>query len=689
MRSVDLRVQGLDSQWKPIQANAVGIVPQSLQVVADEAGPASMTLGLARNPRIPYDDLTAFTPSELRINGLFVWSGRIHETPVRDGASERGFTVSGKGWQFHADDAAERRAYVLTDLGAWRDQRIFPSASLSTYAATGQVDSEGGAVVLRFPNAAILGANTKVGVTLDLGTDNLAKRVVMEWEHSNNAGGINWAVVSHPSENEASGVTGTSGSITGGATGTSAGTFSTAYRYVTLYLVWPSGSPVTLNVDVFFRAKSIKVFTDTAYESGNASILKADTVIKDVRDRALPLLSSSNQSITAGTFSIPELGAPLEYKTPREIMQQAAAFEDYQLAVDVRRNLVFKPRPTTPTIAVGSWSGCEFEDASANSGEDIYNRVVVEATGPDDASLSASRFAAQSTPRIGAATAVTISNPGFETGGAPPSGWTNTIGTLAQDATTAAAGSNSGKFTTDITTTVFAYITLSNLTLGRPIVCKFQARRLAGWSSGSFTVGAIRQIPSGGIPYDGYVLKVNTDFTVGTWTPVAFTFMPRATTLFLAITGIGPVSTAIFNLDAFEFYDGRTSLVDRRNFTRTLVLQSGLNLTETAADTLAGVLINEHVRAQLRGTITVRGSAAREYQTGRSIPAHELLLRPGENVLLSHLRDPDTGAMGRVARIRQVTYDYDSDSASIEVDNNRGAWDALLARLGAITGQVR
>ena len=65
------------------------------------------------------------------------------------------------------------------------------------------------------------------------------------------------------------------------------------------------------------------------------------------------------------------------------MIDAANAVQDFRVEIDANRRPVFEPKPSTPKIEIGAWPGSEFEDASANSGDEIYNRIIVEGTGPD------------------------------------------------------------------------------------------------------------------------------------------------------------------------------------------------------------------------------------------------------------------------------------------------------------------
>ena len=129
-----------------------------------------------------------------------------------------------------------------------------------------------------------------------------------------------------------------------------------------------------------------------------------------------------------------------------------------------------------------------------------------------------------------------------------------------------------------------------------------------------------------------------------------------------------------------------TTLAGRRGVTRALVLQPGSPMTQAGADRVGDIWLSEHARAAMRGTITIRPGDARTVIGGRPVSPSELLLRTGEQLRLARYRDPITGASHRDARIVNVDYDPQTDTARVALDATRGQFDALLARYAAVVG---
>lgn len=371
-----IRIQPLDGAWETLGVGRHGgITAEGIELTADEWGSLGANFTLAAQPGVQRPDLLPFTPIEFEDDGILCWSGFVSERP----SGEREHSVSCKGWQFHLDDDPFERVYVHTRVGDWRDHRTFPGADLTLMKESGSVTNDSGLIVFGWAQGAHVAADQQVGVTLDLGPDSTAKRVVVETQAINgNAFAtfrvrghdvIPWVAVEDP--------------ITVGFENLTddfrSGTFATARRYVTILMHRDDAGSGDAGADHLVRLKTIRIFRATAYESANASILKASDVIKDALPFA-PLLNQSTAGIGAGTFSIPE-HAPPGYISPRARMETVNAYENKQLKVDVEKRLIYRVKPTAPLFAVGADSGYAFAEEGI-SGEEIYNQVRVEGTSP-------------------------------------------------------------------------------------------------------------------------------------------------------------------------------------------------------------------------------------------------------------------------------------------------------------------
>lgn len=527
---VTVLLKAADGGWTSVGRDiARGIVPESVSVSANESGPDTCSFVLKRRASVPWPDLLAFNQAEIQVGGIPVWGGRVWEAPISD-AAEDSIAVSGRGWQYHLDDDMYRRFYVKSGLGEWRDHRTFATANLGFYNTVGEVVNDRGAITLIWKAGNTVLGFDRIGVTIDFGAaSNGAKRIVIEYETSANSAVNSLFARNHNLESEYDSGS-SSDAISGitlntlGASGTEEGTFTTRYRYCTLLMFRSDASSGTILADHWIRFKAIRVFAATAYESGGASVLNADTVIKDARDAAAPLLSTSNELIESASFDIPEL-SPDGYQTPRAVMAAANAYEGNLFGVDAQRKVFFRERATEPRIEIGEWSGADFQDATTGSAEGLYNRVIVQGTGPDGAQVE----------RIRTAT---------------------------------------------------------------------------------------------------------------------------------------------------------SSLLTRQGFTRSAVLQVASPVTTTAADQIGDLWLAEKATPPMKGTITVKGQGGCRLIGGGSIHPSELLLYVGERIRLTQLPDPESGAWGRDVTIKAASYSHDTETATVELDNERGNLSTLLARFQVTTSQV-
>lgn len=384
-----IRVRPPGDVWQTLPA-----IPETLQATSNEWGPDRCTFDIRRNPARGATFLAAWTPVDVAIGGVLCWSGRIKETPAR--SDDKTISIECEGWQYHLDEYAYRRVYVHDRIADWRDARSFLGQNLNPATngtlAAGQVQADG-VITLSFPNGTVLPAATcKTGVILDLGPGLAqAKRVIVTYDSSNNDTS-NLVLRAGDADNLGASVDANFVSATNnaGAAGTLAVTFNTARRYVQIWLENDNTSRTLAN-DVWFRIKTIKVFSATAYESGGASVLTADTIIKDALAQGTSQISTDTSGIDAHAFPIPYFAA-LDYVTAREQLQAANALCNNILKLDPEARVIFKARPSAAIYKVGSWSGYEFTESSLNNGDDVYDQVAVTGQAADN-SRSATEIA--------------------------------------------------------------------------------------------------------------------------------------------------------------------------------------------------------------------------------------------------------------------------------------------------------
>lgn len=384
--------------WEAVAGGeARGVVPEGLTCSANEGGPDSMSFAVRRDPSIEWPDLAAFNQCEVQIDGSPVWGGRVWEAPQMAGAEDI-IQVQGRGWQYHMDDDPVDVYFVHTDLGEWRDMKTLPQTNLFGAPVAGYVSAGQGATIFGWQNGAFAINNTGVGITLDLGPNRVAKRVVVEFEKVN---AHVFAEIHCKATDDGDPFTGGGASFAFSTsfntiTSPASGTFSTARRYVHLFMYRVDGISSTLAAEYMFRALSIKVFAATAYESGGASVLTlADVITACLATGNAPLLSSDLSQVAASSFAIPDL-SPQGYQTIRSIIAAANAYEGNLVGVDQLGRVFSRERATVPDIEIGEWSGAQFNDTSTNSAEGIYNRVIVQGQTPAGAPVSVMRTATSS-----------------------------------------------------------------------------------------------------------------------------------------------------------------------------------------------------------------------------------------------------------------------------------------------------
>jgi hypothetical protein len=384
---LSVRVQALDGGWETLGADRYrGVGPEGLQCSANRWGPDTCTFTLRRAATVLGPDISTWTPVEIEVAGVVVWDGRIRATPTSESDGPV-ISVQGQGWQYHLDDDLYDRVYVRTRLSDWVDARSYATTNLTFYTAAFTVTT-GGAILLALPNGSTCPAFGAASVLLDVGPGATAKRIVLTYTSGGHAS-FN-LFVSGAASPAGTGDSTTIDPAPIATVDTTVGfTFATPRRYIEIRFQ-DTGAGATGGDTAWLQLKAIQVFGDTAWESGNASILKVDQVAKDALSQATLLLSTDTSNITAGTFSIPELS--VTDSTPRAAITAAnLGYENYETKMLIGRRLAVRPRASTPIYEIGAWSGAQFQDASAGSGDDIVNRFIVRGTGPDGAAVKVDR----------------------------------------------------------------------------------------------------------------------------------------------------------------------------------------------------------------------------------------------------------------------------------------------------------
>lgn len=644
-----VRVQVLDGTWEVFGADrGRGIVPENVACSANEWGSDTASFDLRRDPAVMWPDLQAFSPVEVEVGGELVWSGRLRETPARDG-DDPVINVQCEGWPYHLDDDSFAAFYVHSRVGDWRDMRTFPTAVLGAGQAFagGQVANDNGTITLAFPNGVQITNGSHVGVVLDLGPGNTAAGASVDYETSNNHANAFLFCRGHTAPDStgwaANDIVSTPVS-TLGASGSVRGAFPTPRRYLHVFLRWNTTGGA-LAIEIFVKIKAVRVFAKDAYRAADASVLKASTVVTDARARAAPLLSADASKVTATTFDLPDLSFPLDPRTPREVIAGVNALHNYRTQVDVERRLVFGPRPAAPVFEVGAWGASRFEDSAINSGQDVYNRALVTGSGPDGAPLIVGRAA---TGPLRA-----VRSPAF------PAATEFGVGTGTSDS--AEISAVTGMFYAGVTYRAYYSASASG---GRP------------YSSQTIELGTFS---------DNRVVNTADSPNWVDWTP-AVDAPANTVRLIYRVKATGFVEASLTTPTQLGNVDTNGStLADRRGFRRTKILPVSAVLTAAVAQQIGDTYLAAHRTQPLRGQVTVTPGGVRRVLSGEDVhPAH-LLTQTQQLLRLSHRVDPDTGALGRDGTIATVTYAHATRTAQLAIDSDRRNFESLLARYAALS----
>jgi hypothetical protein len=374
-----IRVQVLEGSWQILGVDILsGVEPREVLPTWGPKGPESLGFTLYRSPTRVHAELRPFTPVEWypgdRVDGAPLWSGYTMQAPP--GGDSGVTSVTCHGWHFYEEDRPGSALYVHDDLSAWVDGRSFLTADLSLRTAAWQVQSDG-AVVLSLPVGSDAAAGASCSVILDCGPGNTARRMVLSYTSGNPPAG--WHIILR----SATTLFGTDESfnvatdpVAGPATFSQ--TFSTGRRYVEVLFSNQTGALGSGATTTWVRLESLKVFGDTAYESGGASVFTADQGIKHARNALCPLLSSDESRIATVAFGIRHSAWLREDSTMRQRVEAWNAYHGYREGVDAERRVFFQPQPSAPRLQVdASDFGVDYVATSTNDGSEVYNAVSV------------------------------------------------------------------------------------------------------------------------------------------------------------------------------------------------------------------------------------------------------------------------------------------------------------------------
>jgi hypothetical protein len=715
-----VRLQPIAGRWETCGVDRLrGVSAEGIRLDSNNWGPDTASFTLKRDPGALWPDLLAFTPVEIEIGGVLVWDGFISQTPTTD--SDGGsINIQCKGWQYHLDDDSFEQVWVDCMMNSWKAPSDLLGAQTNYFRPNVAVEIGDGAITLGWKMGEEAKQNTYAAVIYDAGPDATISAISVTWQAQK---GTNFAGASTGFRMYAKASSSVAGLANGtvnalGATGTAlgtagvttstGGTFSTPGRYVLLGLRRDDADLASTTAHYIAKISAVSVTSSTSYYNATSKKItgpSGEQIVTDALTRA-PLINGPSDIRTASpSLNIPNFSATDGGQTPREYINRANSYYDFIAKVNPGRSFVFKPKPSAPTVAVGRWGGSRFEDASANSADEIYNKVVIEGTGPDGTSMRVARYASGIAGLVAARQTVdqTLFNGDFSAGtvGSLPTRWTVGNPAAATFVRTAAStaefklidgapwvsgAANSSNYTaTGTLASGFTFKKGVNYTLtftstttcaGLPALvmqpyCRF------GTSTDAATVDAVSQ--------EG----LTNNITVS-WSPTADA--ASSTVTIQLLFDLYPIDSEVFKDNDYLTIDDMTisysspTMVDRRGFTRTKRLQLESMVNSAVAVQLGDLYLKAHAQTPLKGSISIDGRGARDYLSGATIHPSQLLLEVGERIHLSHRIDPDTGAQGRDGDIAGVSYEHDSQSAQVSIDNQRNNFENFLARLAVLTG---
>lgn len=677
-----IRVQTYRGVWETLGADRyVGVNPEDVHLEYNANGPDTATFSLKRDPTAISPDLSSWTPVEVEVEGVVVWEGRALETPT----SEANVSVSCNGWQYHLDDDVYWTRYIHTKLSSFQDIRSMPTADLSVWLTAPQVSAgDTGLNIVRPGGTLVHGAGTlrnPAGVVFDMGEGNTFEYVAIDWVINQQSGvDIDCSVATTADAiattlSNGQRITNLATAFGGGLSGTfqyDASTF--ASRFLVLYTAAGSATDITPTADAFFQVTGIRIFRKKAYQSAGQSILKAGTIVKDALAQGAPLISADVSQIDDGSFAIPEF-SPDGYQTANEIIQAVNAYENFEFKITSGVRAYFRPRENRPIYEIGEWSGADFQDASANSGDSLYNRAIIEGTGPDGLPLNVIRTVGGSTWTTDPDVLVADGNSGFATN---TTGWTAINGTISRDTGTHHTGTASLKIVNATPASSQFVTTIGDLQMGGTYrLTLWVKRNLSPWS---FSVAII-----GAGTTNFTVTEANVSSSVFTRLDFVFTADETEMVLRFTTTAAGSGATTGW-LDDVYLSVPASSLLDRRGFRRTKILQASSAITRSSAERIGDLFLDANQTIPFKGSFQAvgKGGVRRLLNGGTIHPAH---LKIGQMVRCAHRVDPDTGGWGRDGTIASIAYDHSTLTSSVSLDENREGFEALLARLAVVTGQ--
>lgn len=678
-----VRLQALDGTWETCGVDrAKGIFPENVSLTSDSWGPKTATFDLRRDGTAIWPDVLAFTPVKIEVNGQLVWSGRVSDTPSRDGADTT-MSIQCEGWQHHLDDDMMNKVFVRRDMGDWKDVRTFRYADVAVrYFTAPTVTQDTGLVTLAFQAGQAVPHGSAAAIGIDLGASFTADRITVVYDAANPVGaGVYFNVDTSTDEFGPWSTSGGTGGVRLATVLGSGATYTapiTGARTIMLRLHNATGSSFTPATDVYARIREIILYGKAAYEGSDTSVLKASTVIGSALG-SCPLLSSDQSMIQAPLTALPSY-APSEDKTPREHVNAVNGMHGWTTKVDAFRRMNFYSKPLRPKYDVGSYSYMETSDSAGSSSGEIYNKVIVTGSDPAGQAVKVTRYSIDLATAVkGAASETTWTNPSFDdtsiaAWSVPGIGSFTRTTTGGEYDTAPGAGKLTGPTGQVMTTSITATGT------SRPGTVYEVSFRLKQSSSSGISVGVT--LTAGTSVVSSGALSATTSYQT-----FSYKIMPTTSPITLALefynaTGSG---ASVF-IDGLELKRCESTLADRRGATRAFNLQvnSVLPSDGVLAAALGDAWLDNHITTTFKGDVTLTGQQSlRDRLSGQPVPLYDLLANTDELMFFSDRPNPDSGGHGRTARISSVTYTPADDKAVVTLDNSRTNFDVLLNRLGA------
>jgi len=661
-----------------------GIVADSLTFGAhiSEYGPLDASFRLKMHPLWPRNIIERATPIVVKRSGAGnVWSGRIVEAPSTY-AEDAEVVVGCHGWGQHLKDDCRDKLYVCADLTRWRPTRSYDVA-YSTWPGAFNVEAGNGIASIDAIREVPISSSHKGGITFDAGDDNTVKRIVVTYRGGGHA---DFALKCAAED--------TPGALTDEYTldaaaiatsdTTAAQTLTTARRYVTVYLANTSGGTSTpADSTASVKLLDILVFTDTAYESGNASALVASTVIGDTLDALCPLVSADRSKITTTEFLLPQFPAQQGWAYANQSIDEANLSHGYvaRLTPDPVPVFEFHPVPTEPLFIVGAGEYTMVQPAAEDL-RGVFSRVVAPYT--DAAGVSS--YEPALTTMTDAASQFT--NPRFDTNTV---GWDDVPGSITRDTAvydTAPASARvtlgGGASVLEVTSSIYA----PTLIPGRRYTLALRLQRASTMTLMSITLpGAVESShkhyprPTGStidaLPY------VNAQ-SLGVWFTYYLEFIAASPTDLgsFRISSTGAGGPDVYYIDGITLLDSSANVVTRRGFRRTALKPMQGATTAAAAALLAQLELDEAQYPPFKGTIGITGRV--RVRGGDTVHVSELVRHVGDVLLIDNMNDPNTGNLGRTGNIQSVRYVEATDTAAVEIDGALSYLRNLYNRLALL-----